>query len=98
MGAGGELKAEVAQGVFDRPEDLLLGQIDQFIGQAFENGFRLATESLEELLATCFTVLGERRSSRSGFVQHKNLPGVKASVCGRTGAIPRDEPSIANLP
>src|SRR5262245_5009182 len=68
--------AEVAEGVFDSAEDLVVGEIDQFVGQALQEGVGGAAEGLEEQLAACFTPLGGLVSGRSRIVQHGNLPGV----------------------
>jgi hypothetical protein len=57
VGPGGEVVAEVAQGVLDLAEDLVVGEIDQFVGHAFEDGVGLAAEGLEELLTAGFTAL-----------------------------------------
>jgi hypothetical protein len=34
---GGEVVAEVAEGVLDSPKRLVVGQIDEFVGQPFED-------------------------------------------------------------
>lgn len=68
VGLGGEVVAEVAQGVFEAAEDLVIGEIDEFVGEAFQDAVGRAAEGLEELLATFFTTFGGARSGRSGIV------------------------------
>ncbi len=57
MGAAGQVVAQVAEGVLDGAEQLAVGQIDQFIGHAFEDGVGIAAQRLEDVLTTLFTVL-----------------------------------------
>ena len=78
MGPGGEVVTEVAERVLDGPEDLVIGQVDEFVGEALEEAFGLAAEGLEELLAAFFTPLRGRGRSRSGLVQHGDRPGVRS--------------------
>jgi len=66
MGAGGQVMAQVAEGVFDGPKPLALRQIDEGVGPAFEDGVGIAAQGLEEMLTTLFTVLCGLVSSRSG--------------------------------
>ena len=49
MGVGGEFVPEVAEGVLDLAEGLVVGQLGEFVGHAFEGG--VATEELEDTLA-----------------------------------------------
>jgi hypothetical protein len=80
MGLGGEVVTEVAQGGFDGAEDFVVGQIDQFIGEAFEEGIGLATQGLKELLTPLFASFRDLGRGREGFVQHEGLPGVKSTA------------------
>jgi hypothetical protein len=57
MGAAGQVVAQVAEGVLDGAEQLAVGQIDKFIGHAFEDGVGIAAQGLEDVLTTLFTVL-----------------------------------------
>ena len=78
--------AEVAEGVFEAAEDLVIGEIDEFVGEAFQDAVGRAAEGLEELLATFFTTFGGASSGRSGIVYHRNLPGVRSSVTQTHGS------------
>ena len=69
MGAGGQVVAEVAQGVLDGAEELSLGQIDECVGHAFADGVGVAAERREEEPAALFTALRGRGSVRRGGVQ-----------------------------
>jgi hypothetical protein len=57
VGAGGQVVAEVAEGVLDGAEELALGQVDECVGHAFEDGVGVAAEGLEDELAALFTIL-----------------------------------------
>jgi hypothetical protein len=84
--AGREVVTEVAEGVFERAEDPVVGEIDEFLGEAFEEGVSLDAQGREELLAPRFTFLRGRRSSRRGIVQHGNLPGFRSATTGVSGS------------
>ena len=55
MRLGGEVVAEVAEGDLDGAEDLVVGEIDQFVGQTLQEVVGLSPQGLEELLAPLFT-------------------------------------------
>ena len=74
MGVGGEFVPEVAKGVLDLAEGLVVGQVDERVGHALEGG--VVTEKVEDMLATGITVFRDRRSSRRGIAQHEDHPGV----------------------
>ena len=80
MGFGGEFVSEVSERVFDGPEGLVLGQVHEFVGHAFEDGVGIAAQCGEDLLTTLLTLRSGLVRGRSGFVQHENLPGVKSTV------------------
>jgi len=86
MSVGGEVVAEVAEGVFDLAEPLVVGQIDECISHAFEQFVGAVAQCLADLLTTHDTVLCDRKSGRSSWVQHRNLPGVRAIVVRSTGS------------
>jgi hypothetical protein len=66
MGLGGEAVREVAQGMLDGAKGLVVGEIDEFIGQAFEEAVRRAAEGFAEVAAAFFTPLGCLRSGKGG--------------------------------
>jgi hypothetical protein len=84
MGLSGEVVTKIAEGGFDGAENLVVGEIDQFIGQAFEEVVGLSTQGLKELPTPLFAPFRDRVSGRGGFVQHGNLPGVRPTEarCG----------------
>jgi len=47
VGLGGEVVSEVAQGVLDGAEDFVVGEVDEFVGEALKNGTMLDTAGLE---------------------------------------------------
>jgi hypothetical protein len=57
MGVAGQVVAQVAQGVLDGAEQLAVGQIDEFVGHAFEDGVGLSVKGLEDVLTALFTVM-----------------------------------------
>jgi hypothetical protein len=57
MSGGGEFMSEVAQVVFDLPERLILGKVNESVGHAFKDALGIGLESLENGLATNFTVI-----------------------------------------
>jgi hypothetical protein len=57
MGSGEELVTDVAEGRFDRAEDFVIGQIDQFVGESIQRGLGFAAEGLKDELASLFTIL-----------------------------------------
>jgi hypothetical protein len=87
MRAGGEVVTEVAQGVFEMAEHLVVGKIDEFVSQALEENVGLAMESGEELLTPHFATLRGLFNVRRGFVQHGNHPGVRANAATGGGSI-----------
>jgi hypothetical protein len=54
MGLGGEVVTEVAEGGLDGPEDLIVGEIDQFVHQTLQEGIGLAAEGRKQLLPPLF--------------------------------------------
>ncbi len=82
MGVGGEVVAEVAQGVLDRSEGFVVGQIDEFVGQAIEDAVGLAAQGRKDLLTAFFTFTRDLIGSRRGFIQHGSLPSVRSTVAG----------------
>jgi hypothetical protein len=78
MGAGGEVVAEVAEGVLDLSEDLVVGQIDQRVGAALQEDVGLTPEGLQDLAAPLITPFRGVLSIRRGFVQHGDHPGVRS--------------------
>ena len=84
MNAGGEVEADVSEGVLDSSERLVVGKIDEFVRQAFDDTVSLALESLEELLTPLFTFASrservvpvESTTARSTtFSSSRTLPG-----------------------
>ncbi len=57
MRPGDELAADVAEGIFQRAEDLVIGQIDQFIGESIQSDLGFAAEGLKDELASLFAIL-----------------------------------------
>jgi hypothetical protein len=78
VGLGGEASGVVAEAVFDRAEELVLGQIDQVIGHPLGGGFEQSQELLAECQASGVAVKGERRRGRRNGVQHGWPPAVTA--------------------
>ena len=74
MGIRGEFVPEVAEGVLDLAEGLVVGQLGERVGHAFEGG--VATEEFEDTLATGKAIFGDRGSSKRGVAQHEDHPGV----------------------
>lgn len=87
MRARGEVVTEVAEGSLDGTEDLVVGEIDEFVGEAFEEVVGRPPQGLKELLTPRFASLRGRVRSRSGFVQRGNLPGVRSIVARSAGSI-----------
>ena len=71
-----EVVTEIAQGVFDGAEALVVRQIDEFVGQTLDEGVGRAAQGLHELLTSCVTPFRDRFSGRSRWRQHGNRPGV----------------------
>lgn len=55
MGLGRQCVTEVAEVVFERTEDPVIGEIDELVGQLLQKTVGVPPEGLEELLATSFT-------------------------------------------
>ncbi len=79
MGPGGEVVTEVAEGVLEGAEPLVVREIDEFVGQAFQEGVGVTTQRREELLAALITSLRSRFGGGRGVVQQENLPGVRST-------------------
>jgi hypothetical protein len=67
MGLGGEVVTEVAEGGLDGPEDLIVGEIDQFVHQTLQEGIGLAAEGRTQLLPPLFASESDRGRDRGGF-------------------------------
>jgi hypothetical protein len=80
VGAGGEVVAEVAEGVLDGAERLVIGEVNECVGHALQDALGLGPQGLEELLTAFFSPLRGLVSVRRGFVQHGDLPGVRSTV------------------
>jgi len=80
MSFTGEFVSEIPEGVLDGAEDFVIGEVNQFVRQAFENSVCVTAQGGEYLLATVFAFWSGRVRGGGGFVQQGNLPGVKSSV------------------
>ncbi len=57
MNTGNEGVTEIPKFVLDLAKELVVGKINEFVGESIENGIGFAAESVEDQLATLFTVL-----------------------------------------
>ena len=80
MGAGSEVVTEVAEGMLDGAEDLVVGEIDEFVGETLQEGVSLAPKSREDVKASRFTPFRGVMRGRRGFVQHGDHPGVRGTA------------------
>jgi hypothetical protein len=80
MGFAGKFVSEVPEGVFDGAEEFVIGEFDQFIRHALQDGIGITTQGGEDLLATVFALLSGLVRGGGGFIRHGNLPGVNSSV------------------
>jgi hypothetical protein len=86
MSVGGEVVAEIAQGGFECPEDLVVGQIEELVGESLHEGVGLVLESGEELLPPCLTPFGGLVSRTRRFIQHGDHPGVRRTAAESGGS------------
>jgi hypothetical protein len=86
---GGEPVDAVAEGEFDTPEELLVGQVEQLAGQVEGGLLDQGEQALLEGLQACLSLRGVRGGGDGGVRQQGCSPAVTTRVGGEVPATTR---------